>query len=78
MRHVILDTDIGTDVDDMLALVFLENVRIEWGISAQQFLCDRSEEYPMISKSWLLDDSRILPRRSPGSRSSDRASRDCI
>jgi inosine-uridine nucleoside N-ribohydrolase len=23
MRHVILDTDIGTDVDDMLALVFL-------------------------------------------------------
>src|SRR5437867_259165 len=23
MRHVILDTDIGTDVDDLLALVFL-------------------------------------------------------
>ena len=23
MRHVILDTDLGTDVDDLLALVFL-------------------------------------------------------
>ncbi len=110
MRHVILDTDIGTDVDDMLALVFLakapelclegvttvhgntllrakiaaitcqmlgipdlpivpgtsetlsghpifwpghegenipglENVDIESGISAQQFLFDRSKEY---------------------------------
>ena len=111
MRHVILDTDIGTDVDDMLALVFLakapelclegvttvhgntllrakiaritcqmlgmpdlpvvpgtsetlsghpifwpghegenipglENVRVESGISAQQFLFERSEKYP--------------------------------
>jgi purine nucleosidase len=110
MRHVILDTDIGTDVDDMLALVFLakatelclegvttvhgntllrakiakitcqmlgirdlpivpgtsetlsghpifwpghegenipglENVRVESGISAQQFLFERSEKY---------------------------------
>src|SRR6516225_8742816 len=26
MRHVILDTDIGTDVDDLLALVFLAHV----------------------------------------------------
>jgi inosine-uridine nucleoside N-ribohydrolase len=110
MRHVILDTDIGTDVDDMLALVFLaratevclegvttvhgntllrakiakitcqmlgipdlpivagtsetlsghpifwpghegenipglENVRVESGISAQQFLFECSEKY---------------------------------
>jgi inosine-uridine nucleoside N-ribohydrolase len=27
MRHVILDTDIGTDVDDLLALVFLADGR---------------------------------------------------
>jgi purine nucleosidase len=27
MRHVILDTDIGTDVDDLLALVFLAHAR---------------------------------------------------
>lgn len=27
MPHVILDTDIGTDVDDLLALVFLAHAR---------------------------------------------------
>src|SRR6516164_5083281 len=27
MRHVVLDTDIGTDVDDLLALVFLAHAR---------------------------------------------------
>ena len=27
MRQVILDTDIGTDVDDLLALVFLAHAR---------------------------------------------------
>jgi inosine-uridine nucleoside N-ribohydrolase len=47
MRHVILDTDNGTDVDDLLALVFLakapelpgiENASVETDTSAQQFL----------------------------------------
>jgi inosine-uridine nucleoside N-ribohydrolase len=27
MRHVILDTDVGRDVDDLLALVFLAHAR---------------------------------------------------
>jgi hypothetical protein len=27
MRHVILDTDVGTDVDDLLALVFPAHAR---------------------------------------------------
>ena len=31
MRHVIIDTDIGTDVDDLLALVFIANYRYRIG-----------------------------------------------
>jgi inosine-uridine nucleoside N-ribohydrolase len=43
MRHVILDTDIGTDVDDLLAS--LETAWVERSKTAERFLNQNSHLY---------------------------------
>ena len=65
MPHVILDTDIGTDVDDLLALVFLAHARERLRVRVSY---EKTEDHFLFIDKCGLQKNRALETSIPKAR----------